>query len=312
MTSKWLFLIFIILVQPLTANIEAHFKKAPNKSGSHSMKNIDFIYMINLDERPEKFAASIQQLHPYNINPYRFSAVNGWKLTYSAINELGVRYTQDMENDLWGTSYYLENGTPHHEVMHVPGRTYFCHCMSRGAIGICLSHLSVLQDAYDSGYQTIWVMEDDIEVIRDPHRLSRLIEKLDGLVGKNGWDILFTDQDTKNQQGNYVPCQSFARKPNFTPQNQARFAARTTIDRSFRKIGARYGAYSMIVRRSGMEKILNFMKTHKLFLPYDMEFYLPDNIEMYAVVHDVVSTQPRALSDNGAAAYEKKQELQKK
>jgi len=276
------------------------------------MKNVDFIYMINLDERPEKFALCLEQLRPYNINPYRFSAVNGWKLTYAAINELGVQYEQGMRKKLWGTSYYQANGQPHHEIMQTEGRTYFCHCMSRGAIGICLSHLSVLQDAYDSGYETIWVMEDDIEVIRNPRRLSRLIEKLDRIVGKNGWDILFTDQDTKNQEGRYVPCNSFAQKPDFSPERPERFAARKNISRSFRKIGARYGAYSMIVRRSGMEKILTFMKKHKLFLPYDMEFYLPGDIQMFSVLHDVVSTQPRAISDNGAAAYEKKQALQAK
>lgn len=30
-----------------------------------------------------------------------------------------------------------------------------------------LSHLSVLKDALDSGYETIWVMEDDIHIIQD-------------------------------------------------------------------------------------------------------------------------------------------------
>ena len=32
-------------------------------------------------------------------------------------------------------------------------KTYFTLGMSRGAIGIILSHLSILQDAYDSGYK---------------------------------------------------------------------------------------------------------------------------------------------------------------
>ena len=38
----------------LFAKVEDHFKKALSKDGNHQIRNIDFIYMINLDERPEK------------------------------------------------------------------------------------------------------------------------------------------------------------------------------------------------------------------------------------------------------------------
>ncbi|MFI5334690.1 MAG: hypothetical protein ACHQT8_05960 [Chlamydiales bacterium] len=51
-----------------------------------------------------------------------------------------------------------------------------------------LSHLSILQDAFDSGYETIWVMEDDIEVVRNPTfsptssiSLTNWLEKMDGI-----------------------------------------------------------------------------------------------------------------------------------
>lgn len=295
---------FLLLYGLLTPGIEAHFKKPVGKSQHHTIKNIDFIYMINLDERPEKFASCVKQLTPYGIFPYRFSAVNGWKLPYKALQELGVQFQPGMNRNLWGTSFDPETGQAHDEPMHIPGKSYFYKGMTRGAIGICLSHLSVLQDAYDSGYKTIWVMEDDIEVIRNPHRLSRLIEKLDRRLGIDGWDILFTDQDTKLRDGRRVICISFAERPYFLPLNPARFAERKIISPSFRKIGARYGAYSMIVRRSGMEKILKFAKQHKIFLPYDMEYYLPEDIRMYTTLHDVVSTQLSPPTDNCKPGYE--------
>lgn len=292
--------------ETLQAGIEQYFKPAGDKSNCkcNQIRNIDFIYILNLDQRPEKLERSLKQFAPYGIYPYRFSAVNGWELSLKDINTLGVKYKRGMVEDLWGTSYSVDGDfEPQHEVMHVIGKNYFCHCMSRGAIGIVLSHLSILQDAYDSGYETIWVMEDDIEVIKNPHLLSRHISQLDALVGRKKWDILFTDRDTKNQQGEYVPCLGYARKPDFTPKNAKRFSARTDISPELRKIGARYGAYSMIIRRQGMKKILDFIKQHKVFLPYDMEFYLPSTINMYAVIHDIVSTQPRAISDNGGANY---------
>lgn len=287
-----------------SADMEDHFKKPMDKSGSCQMRNIDFIYLINLDQRPEKFESCLQELVPWGIIPYRFSAVNGWELSMETVNGLGVRYESWMTAGHWGTFYQPDgDGQPQHEVVSEYGKNYFCHCMSRGAIGIAMSHLSILQDAYDSGYQTIWVMEDDVEVIRDPRILPDLIDRLDALVGKEGWDILFTDQDTKNSDGKYIPCTAFAWRPNYAPSDSARFQIRQDVGSDFRRIGARYGAYSMIVRRSGMKKILNFIKGHQIFLPFDMDFTLPNNIRFYTVTEDVVSTQPRASSDNGAPNY---------
>lgn len=285
------------------AKVEDYFKMAPNKPAAKQMANVDFIYTINLDRRPEKFAHCLKELAPYNITPYRFSAVNGWELSFEALSDLGLKYEEWMNDRIMGTSYLPEDGgLPSHSLINIPGKSYFSHCLSRGAVGIVLSHLSILQDAYDSGYQTIWVMEDDIQVLQNPHNISALVAELDAMVGYKGWDILFTDQDTKNQQGEYVPCRGFALRPNFTPKNPARFAKVEEMG-SFRKVGARYGAYSMIVRRSGMKKILRFLKRYSVFLPYDMEFYLPDDINMFAVKEDIVSTLPTALSDNGGPNY---------
>jgi hypothetical protein len=146
-------------------------------------------------------------------------------------------------------------------------------------------------------------MEDDVEVIRNPHVLSELIDKLDALVGKNEWDVLFTDRDTKNREGKNIPCSSYAWRPNYTPADPGKFAEKQNISPDFRRIGSRYGAYSMIVRRSGMKKILDFLKSHQIFLPYDMEYTLPPSIRLYTVQDDVVSTQIKAISDNGAPNY---------
>lgn len=284
--------------------LEYYFKKADNKATNHTMKHIDFIYTINLDQRPEKFAQCTNQLNKYGIYPYRFSAVNGWELTLDILNDVGVKYEPWMPRDLMGTSYPAGKDYQYfHELMHVEGKNYFCHTMGRGTIGIVLSHLSVLQDAYNSGYNTIWVMEDDIHVIHDPHKISTLIEKLDETVGSGQWDILFTDRDTKGRDGNYVPCFGHARRPNFSPNNPQRFARRKRISNLFRQIGARYGTYSMIVRRSGMQKILEYFKKYRIFLPYDMDFFMPNGIKIYTVLDDIVSTDPVALSDNGKPGY---------
>ena len=300
----------LVWAMSLSASLDNFLKNANQKSDFYlnQLVNVDFIYVINLDQRPEKFVSCVEQLAPYGISPYRFSAVNGWELSLDDLNQIGVKFDNSMPKNLWGTCYLPDgNFEPHHEVMSVEGRNYFCHCMPRGSIGIVLSHLSVLRDAYDSGYETIWVMEDDIEVIRNPREISTAIAALDRDVGNKKWDILFTDRDTKGQQGQYVSCTSFARRPDFSPKNPKKCEINVKINKNFRRIGTRYGAYSMIVRRSGMKKILDFYSKHNLFLPYDMEYAFPDSIAMYTVLNDIVSTQPKALSDNGGQNYLNKQ-----
>src|SRR6267154_4001788 len=129
--------ILLLYFTTVHADVFDHLKKVEVESDIHSLRNIDFIYMINLDQRPEKFSQSIQQLHPYGIYPYRFSAVNGWELSLEAINDVGVKYGPWMRGDHWATYYKLNENhelEAYHEVIQEIGKTYFGHCMSRGAI----------------------------------------------------------------------------------------------------------------------------------------------------------------------------------
>src|SRR5208282_677150 len=206
--------------------LEKYFKKAVDKPQSNGIRKVDFIYMISLNHY--RFRMSIKQLSQYDIHPYHFEAVNGSTLPQETINQLG---------------------TP-----------TFCGGMSRRKIGILLSHLSVLQDAYESGYETIWVMEDDIQVIRNPRILSDLIDKLDGLVGD--WDLLYTDIEAKASNGKVVPCLAISPRPNFPPQPLAYYLRRRRLSEDFTEIGMRYGCYSMIIRRSGIKKILEYFKKY--------------------------------------------------
>lgn len=298
---------YLLLVLPILGWCEVgdHFKKIDldaEEQGAHTMRQIDFIYMINLDQRPEKWAKSIEQLSPYGIYPYRFSAINGWEdLTVEIINDVGLKYSPEMDGGFMGTSYPTLQQS--HEIIQNIGQTYFVHCIARGTIACFLSHLSVLQDAYDRGFETIWVMEDDIEVLRDPHELSTLIEKLDIEIGKGNWDVFYTDKDMKRADGAYIPCWSACHRPDITqgmPVND--FAIRERVG-SFYRIGSRYGTHSMIIRRCGMKKLLSFFKAHQIYFPYDMDMIFPYGIRFYTVVDDVVGNLPKAPSDNGGPFY---------
>ena len=63
----------------------------------------------------------------------------------------------------------------------------------------------------------------------------------------------------------------------------------------------------MIIRRSGMKKILNFIKVYRIFFPYDMDFIFPSDmysdIQMFTLFDDVISNQVDSISDNGGPSY---------
>lgn len=304
--NRWI--LFIFFICNLQADLFDHLKKVENKSAAYSMQNIDFIYMINLDQRPEKLKGSLDQLAPYGIHPCRFSAVNGWELSLEDLDDVGLQFSPEMVGGIMGTCYPLGgNFEPSHETISQYGKTYFCHCMARGAIGIALSHISILQDAFDSGYETIWVMEDDIQIIRDPNIISDMIEKLDELVGAGNWDVLFTDRDIRDTNGNHSTTYWAGRRPDylvFTQEND--YMIKKQVSPDFLKIGARSGAHSMIIRRSGIQKLLRFFYAHQIFFPYDMEYILPRGINLYTVNEDIVSNLHKAPSDNGGPNYLKK------
>ncbi len=307
---KFFILCAIFFSSFVNAGLHDHLKKAKGKSDIHSMQNIDFIYMINLDKRPEKFAQASYELNRYGIYPYRFSAVNGWDLTVEAINDVGLKYQPGM-TPLMATTYPPEaEGQPSHEFMKEFGKTYFCHCMARGTIGCALSHISVLQDAWESGYETIWVLEDDIIVLQDPNIILYLIDELDQLVGKDNWDVLFTDVDYRSGEGQYVVAYGTAKRPDMDCSYAARYNEKYTIKQqispNFYKISARFATHSMIIRRSGIRKLLEFACAHMIFLPYDMDNYFRHDLNRYSFAYDVVSNLLGSLSDNGSPGFKDK------
>lgn len=298
----------VFVDHPSEYRLERFFRKLEQKPEDHTFEEIDYLYMINLDERPEKYSKAAGGLELYGIHPFRFPAISGWDLSLQTIEEIGVKFPpHSLKSKFMGSVYYEIDKTLYrsNEFIQEDGRTYFSMGLSQGAIGIVLSHLSILQDAYHSGYRTIWVMEDDVEAVDDPREIPGLIRSLDAI--DPDWDILFTDTDTKDVNGTHVPCRALAARPNFCKETFAEFLQRFyPVSNDLSRIGMRYGAYSMIIRRSGVEKILRHFETYGVFLPYDMDFWLVPNIKMYSVNKDIISHAAGSLTDNNYPNYKRK------
>lgn len=297
---KQILLALLLWSGALFGEFADHLKKIEDaRQSTFQVKKIDYIYLINLDKRPEKFARCMEQLEPYGIVPHRFSAIYGWDLKPAVLNELGVKFSSKMQTGE-PALYFSNAGFGVHETLDKlsVGKTYFSPPMTPGAIGCTLSHLSVLQDAYDAGYETIWILEDDILLKKDPHLLSGLIEKLDKLTKKK-WDVFYTDSDAGDKEM-YIPGNDFESdlkgdlwyfsRPDLDIKSEKnRFAKRRILSEDFLEIGSRMRTHSMIIRRSGMKKILDFYKAHHMYIPYDHELATIPKIRLINLRYDLVT-----------------------
>jgi hypothetical protein len=289
-------LIFGVFLIHSYAGIEDHYQKLEHKLGSSGMENIDYIYLINLDQRPERWVNCISQLIPYGIFPERFSAIYGWTLPPAVLNDMSLQFQHGMWTGMEQVMHFPLDGDGTPEWVFLSGAFYGRGCFSgwsvKGTFGCTLSHLSVLKDAYDSGYNTVWVMEDDIAIYEDPHQLSGLIKELDALVGEDNWDVLYTDYNylVVDETKEILPqIPGLYWRPDMPYLDVTFLAEHYDVGEKFMKIGSRMRNHSMIYRRCGIEKILNFYRAHNNFLPYDNEIALIPEIRLFTLKKPIVS-----------------------
>jgi GR25 family glycosyltransferase involved in LPS biosynthesis len=260
--------------------IEKHLVKIDVLEAS-TVPNVDCTYLINLDQRREKLEHTLNQFSPYQITMNRLPAIYGWNLTDEVFDDVGMKLKEGME---WHKSIRMFQNRSEKLVQPCYGQAVFYPRMSHGAVGTALSHLSILQNAHDARFETIWVLEDDVTVQKDPRLISHYIEKLDSLVTKKGWDVLYTDDVTFFEP--FTPGTVY--RPDMPDLDFEPLFVRKALDRDFYKIGGRCQAHSMIIRKSGIEKILNFEKKRGIYLPYDVEIAFVPEMRFYNLKHNIV------------------------
>lgn len=229
---------------------------------SSGLDFVDCVYVINLEKRSEKWNTTKNALLHYSIYPNRLNAVNGWELNQPQITRLMGPYP---------------------------------HRLRGGQIGCLLSHLSAVQDAYNLGYQCIWVCEDDIAIHENPHQLKWILNDLCSY--DSDWDILYTDIDTKGPDGIRIPSLTSDFRPDQTYPPLSDYQEKIVINEDISRIKQRFGAYSMLISRKGMEKILNYFTTHYLWTAYDIDIHYIPGIKEYSLNRDLVSVNYKLPSD---------------
>ena len=285
-------------------NLTKQFKTFEKEKKTNQINNIDFIYIINLDHRPERFQKCLRQFQRYQIDPQRFSAIYGWELSQENFNDIGIKVTADTQFDRpvhFRPASWQDR--PEFITSSSIGKTCVHFTMAGGALGCYLSHLSILADAYKQGYETIWILEDDFTLEGDPHQLSEYIHKLDHLPDALDWDILYTDDDSYytldniigQLQGENAPYYGECLvRPNL-PLSSIQID-RQPIGSDFFKISGRAQTHSMVLRRSGIKKILDFLEPRGIFRPYDMDVAFIPDIKLYnltcGLIHGRIRKDP--------------------
>ncbi len=289
--------LFLIYCFALSAEIEDHYKKLENKRKPSTFRGIDYIYLINLDQRKERWIESLKQLVPYGIIPQRFPAIYGWNLKPDVLTDIGLKFAPGMWTGKENVMVFPPEKEGEPDFIFLSGSWNGKACFSgwtvKGTIGCTLSHLSVLKDAYESGYETIWILEDDFNILQNPHLLSDRISELDTYVGKDSWDVLYTDYDylvVDPNQDILTQVPSLWR-PDMPYLDISYMGIHVSISDHLMKIGSRMRAHSIIYRRCGIEKILQFYHTYSNFLPYDQELALIPGMNMFVVIDSIVSYQ---------------------
>ncbi len=275
------------------ANIEKHLVKIKDSKNHQSIPGIDAIYLINLDQRPEKLKRCIEQLQSFDITVQRLPAIYGWSLTQEAFNDIGMKFDHPMDFTFDRQVFFrlasdqLDQGEPLNASSY--GKTCVHRSVSAGAIGCTLSHLSCLQDALDKGHETIWILEDDFTLARDPHLLSNYIEQLDQLAH---WDMLHTDDDMHFKPYGHTSIHLRPDRAVFTHLMQ-----HSPLGNEFFKIGGRWQLHSVIYKNQAITKILNYFKEFGLFRNIDEEINFIPGIQIYNLRCGLVHGRDRTTSD---------------
>jgi hypothetical protein len=215
---------------------------------------VDCIYVINLDKRPEKWKRVKKSFDKRHLKVNRVSGIDGKLIPPSVLEELAGSY---------------------------PNRLY------PGEIGCLLAHVSVIKDAYERGFQIVWIAEDDMFFLDNVKLIPYLLTKLSRI--DPDWDIFYTDIDSRSLDGGHNPSLGSDFRPDRVYEDRKHYHERTFVDYDIMKLGQRYGLYSTFMSRKGLKKVFDYFTHVYVWSPVDIEMHYIPGIRAYSVTQDIVT-----------------------
>jgi hypothetical protein len=227
----------------------------------------------------------------YEITPYRFDAVDPAKMDYKTLKNIGFNVKENLYQmqglmlTKCGKNIMLQEYP-----MLKANSTYFHRQMTLFGIASNLNFLSVIFDAYKSKYDTAWVMEDNAKILVNPNILTGCLIQLDEEYPN--WDILYTDKQSRAHRPLEFENIISPIRPDITFESSEFYKARETGDYPFGIVGLRSGAYSFIISKKGMKKVVDYYKQNKFFIPFEIEMQVIPKMNLFYLQDEVVTDNP--------------------
>ncbi len=268
---KFLVTIFLLAVTiqaecyltPVISPLKNYLKAAEITENESGVPYIDCIYVINLDHREDRWNRLLPLFEKMGVKANRFSAV------------LGRNITPAQKHEMFGP-YPIRLTGPE--------------------IGVILSYVSIVNDAYERGFNRVWIMEDDVEFLEEAGILPRFIENLTAI--DKDWDVLYTDTNCRNPYDGYYYPDSWKPRPEQTLLPFHIQTQRIPVGSDLERMGTRYGMTSVILSRSGLEKIYNYFQHIYLWCPIDWDIHYIPNIREYGITRDAITNARNGLGSD--------------
>jgi hypothetical protein len=231
-----------------------YLRTIPITEPKSGLEGVDCIYVINLDIRPEKWSRMQELFKERGLFANRVNAINGWELS------------EEIKKELFG-HYYIR--------------------LLGGPIGCLLSHISVYKDAYERGFETILVCEDDVDFVGDVQQIPSFLEKLSKVDPV--WDVLYTDIDSRDGDGGFFKAYNIPARPDQKVSPGEYYEERSCVADGIISLRNRCGCYSMLISRRGLEKLVNYFSYVYIWNPIDFDIHHIPNIREYGLSSPIMT-----------------------
>lgn len=184
-------------------------------------------YIINLKNRNDKRLLMNYKLNTMNLNNYRFfNAVNG---------------TDPMYDDIY-------------DIVKIKGKY-----TSRGAFGLLLTYINLLEDAYKNDYERILILEDDVNLHKD---YFNLINNFANIINDPQYDIVWLGANQRV----------------FSKKQLSSITSRSLYFPESKNNNYTYGTFSILINRSGIVKMLKIINSRNIISLKPIDIVINDMI----------------------------------
>lgn len=270
---SFFFFLVTAVTLPLWSVLDSHLPERDFSPERCGLRSVPYIACINLAHRREKKTRIDSLFTQHGVHVSFFPAVHG-------ATEVNHRF-------FTATSCFLKKNH-----------------LTKGEIGCILSHYWLIKYAYENALDAIWIIEDDVDVVKDPHCIDELIEELNEQHPE--WDMLHTNKlfyrnsntDSKKIRGkeanNFSDWifllhgkASKRRSPKVYPQ--VYYKRSLPCSNTLKKITGRGGLQSYILSKKGIEKLYRYYRSLKWLFPIDIEVNFAPNLQLYSPTFDIVT-----------------------